>query len=119
MSTAPFQRLARSIPVVVVTGPGTALPVEAGAVVVEIEPAGHDHAAGEECLACASRGDVRVMLFELLERSRQGLVSPFSKVIVDARRSPSPQDVVDRLVPGRQPAFGLRDHTVARNFHLI
>ncbi len=26
--------------------------------------------------------------------------------------------VADAIVPGKLPAFGLRDHTVARNFHL-
>jgi len=119
MSAASFQRSAASTPVIVVTEPDAALPVLPGAAILTIEPALHDHAAGAECIACASRGDVRVLLFDLLERSRRGLVPPYSSVIIDARKVNGPQAVIDRLIPGRQPAFGLRDHTVARSFHLV
>lgn len=118
MSTAPFRPQRQSIPVTVVTGRDEVLPVIPGAALVRIGPSGHDHTAGVECLACAALGDVRVQLFDLLEQARTGAIAPVTAVIVDARQADNPQDVVDRLVPGRLPAFGLRDHTVARSFHL-
>jgi hypothetical protein len=114
--SAPFAAAATAIPVTVVTsGP---LPPADGAALVTIEPkSGHDH-TGAECLVCSTRGNIRVLLFELLEQARLGAVRPFASVIVDARQAPDPEAVVDALVPGRLPAFGLRDHTVARSFRL-
>lgn len=118
MSAAPFAKSARSIPVTIVTGGDAPLPEEAGIAVVRVTSSEHAHAPGTECPACAASGDVRVALFELLEKARLGLVPPFETVVVDARGHASPQAIADRLIPGRQPAFGLRDHTVARSFHL-
>jgi hypothetical protein len=37
---------------------------------------------------------------------------------VDATEAADTTAVADALVPGRLPAFGLRDHAVAHNFHL-
>jgi len=113
----PYQRRARSVPVIVVTG-GDTLPPVAGARMLTLPAASeHDHSGGE-CLACATRGDVRALLFELQERVRLGFDTDCAAVVVDARGVENPQDVVDRLIPGKLPAFGLRDHAVARNFHL-
>ena len=114
---APFAATAKSVPVTVVTdGP---LPIMGvGVALIAIEDAsGHDHKGGE-CLVCNTRGNVRVLLFELLEQARQGAMAPFTSVVVDARHATDPQAVVDALVPGRLPAFGMRDHTVARSFRL-
>ncbi|HEY4200452.1 MAG TPA: hypothetical protein VGM83_07800 [Devosiaceae bacterium] len=105
------------MPVTVVTG-GDRLPVIAGARTVVIEDAGDHEHASTECLVCNTRGDVRTLLFELQERVRLGDITDYAAVIVDARKAQNPQEVVDRLIPGRLPAFGLRDHAVARNFHL-
>ncbi|HVX81198.1 MAG TPA: hypothetical protein VHB23_07460 [Devosiaceae bacterium] len=115
--SAPFAAAARAIPVTVVTsGP---LVVPEGAAHITMEPeTGHDH-AGADCLVCATRGNVRVLLFELLEQARIGAVPPFSSVVVDARQAADPQAVIDALMPGKVPAFGLRDHTVARSFRLV
>lgn len=113
----PYQRRARSVPVIVVTG-GDTLPPVAGARTLTLPAAGeHDHSGGE-CLACATRGDIRALLFELQERVRLGFDTDCAAVVVDARAAENPQQVVDRLIPGKLPAFGLRDHAVARNFHL-
>lgn len=113
----PYQRRARSVPVIVVTG-GDTLPPIAGARTVTMPSASdHDHTGGE-CIACSTRGDVRALLFELQERVRLGDVGDYAAVVVDARTAADPQDVIDRLIPGKLPAFGLRDHAVARNFHL-
>jgi hypothetical protein len=114
---APFAATAKPLPVTVVTD-GPRPMVGAGVALITIEDAaGHDHGGGE-CLVCNTRGNVRVLLFELLEQARQGAVLPFTSVVVDARKAADPRAVVDALVPGKLPAFGMRDHTVARSFIL-
>jgi hypothetical protein len=86
--------------------------------VVHLDAPLHAHEPGTECIACESRGNVRVLLFELQEKLSRGMVEPFVRVVVDATDAADPAAVADALVPGRLPAFGLRDHAVARNFHL-
>jgi G3E family GTPase len=78
----------------------------------------HDHAPGTECVACATQTDIRALLFDLLQSARQGRRPAFTRVIVDTSALPDPSVVIDRLVPGKVPALGLRDHAVAKNFHL-
>lgn len=116
--TDPFARLARSIPVTVVTTPVTGTTTADGIAVIVMEPSRHDHAAGVECIACASANDIRALLFDLLQSARQGHRPTFTRVIVDATALPDPAGLIDRLTPGKLPAVGLRDHAVARNFHL-
>ncbi|QMV02075.1 hypothetical protein GHV40_11570 [Devosia sp. D6-9] len=118
MTSAPFERRAQSIPVTIVAGRDEALPSIPGATVLRVERPLHQHEAGAECVACAARSDVRVLLFDLLERARRGMVLPFSAVIIDARGMDDGEAIAERLLPGKQPAFGLRDHTVLRSFHL-
>jgi hypothetical protein len=113
---APFTAPGKAIPVTVVADGDLTLPP--GVTLVTLpDAAGHDHARAE-CLVCATRGNVRVLLFELMEQVRLGTVPPPSAVVVDARRAADPRGVIDALVPGRIPAFGLRDHAVARAFRL-
>lgn len=115
MST-PFDRASSSIPVTVVTS--DAVRDQPGDVVVlRLEPALHEHPAGQECVACAARADIRAMLFDLLQEVRTGARPAFRRVMIDAHRLADPQPVIDRLDP-HSPASGLRDHTVARSFHL-
>ncbi|MDB5539334.1 MAG: putative GTPase family [Devosia sp.] len=118
-SPAPFARRDRSVPVTVVTdkavlsrfgGRDTA--------VVRLDAPLHAHEPGTECIACESHGNVRVLLFELQEKVRLGMAEPFVRVVVDASEVTDVTAVADALVPGKLPAFGLRDHAVARNFHL-
>ncbi len=118
-SPAPFARRERSVPVTVVTDKA-ALSRFGGrdTAVVHLDAPLHAHAPGTECIACDSRGNVRVLLFELTEKVRLGMVEPFVRVVVDATDEADAAAVVDALVPGKLPAFGLRDHAVARNFHL-
>jgi hypothetical protein len=121
--TTPYQRRAEPIPVTVVIGTRKvddllAVPGNRQVAVIRIEPPEHDHGVGVQCLACAARGDVRAMLFDLLEGARLGLREPFTGVIVDATALPDAAEVADRIVPGKLPAFGLRDHAVAKNFRL-
>ncbi len=61
---------------------------------------------------------MRVLLFELQEKVRLGMAEPFLRVVVDATDVTDREAVADAIVPGKLPAFGLRDLTVARNFHL-
>lgn len=118
-SLAPYARGARSVPVTVVTDKA-ALGRFGGrdTAVIRLEAPLHAHEPGTECIACESRGNVRVLLFELQEKLNRGMVDPFVRVVVDATDAPDTQAVADAIVPGRLPAFGLRDHAVARNFHL-
>lgn len=113
--TTPFAATTSSIPVTIIAhgelpapGPGVA--------VLTLEPALHDHDPGNECPACVARGDIRAMLFELLTEVRLKMRPAFRAVLVDAR-GVAAQPVLDRLDP-RAPATALRDHTVARSFHL-
>jgi len=118
-SPAPFARRAISVPVTVVTDKA-ALGRFGGrdTAVVHLDPPLHAHESGTECIACESRGNVRVLLFELQERVRLGMAEPFVRVVVDATDVEDRAAVADAIVPGKLPAFGLRDFTVARNFHL-
>jgi hypothetical protein len=115
MST-PFDKATSSIGVTIVTSDAVAEQPDDVAV-IHLEPALHEHPPGQECVACATRADVRAMLFDLLQESRTGARKPFNRVIIDAHRLRDPQRIVDRLDP-HAPAIGLRDHTVARSFHL-
>lgn len=117
MWRAPYARLARPIPVTVVTAPIAGMTTDDIAV-IRMEPSHHDHAAGVECIACTAASDIRAVLFDLLQSAREGHRPMFTRVVVDASALPDPQDVIDRLTPGKLPALGLRDHAVARNFRL-
>lgn len=116
MSETPFASAGHSIGVTVVTS-GAVPDESADVAVIRLAPAPHEHPPGAECIACAAAGDVRAMLFDLLQEVRLGIRQPFSRVIIDAHRVRDPQRIADRLGPG-VAAVGLRDHTVARSFHL-
>lgn len=118
-SPAPYARRARSVPVTVVTDKA-ALSRFGGrdTAVVHLDAPLHVHTPGAECIACESRGNVRVLLFELQEKLSRGMVEPFVRVVVDASDVTDTAAIADAIVPGKLPAFGLRDHAVARNFHL-
>ena len=117
MST-PFDSAPASIPVTVVTSAGALPPPEPGAARLRLQPALHEHAPGGECPACAARSDIRALLFDLLQRARQPGENPVLSVVVDASALGDAAPIIDRLRRGRVPALGLRDHTVARSFHL-
>ena len=116
MST-PFARTSSSIAVTVVTSDAVPHQQEEGVAVIRLEPALHEHPPGQECVACAAAGDIRAILFDLLQEVRNGSRPSFSGVVIDASRLRDPQAIIDRLDP-HTPATGLRDHTVVRSFHL-
>lgn len=70
------------------------------------------------CLCCTPGSDIRVSLFELLEGANAGRAPVFSKVIVETTGLADPAPIVNALIPGTLPAFGMRDHVVARRFRL-
>jgi hypothetical protein len=113
----PFDKTSSSIPVTVVTSGAAASYAAPGAKLLHLDPALHQHEAGNECVACAARGDIRAMLFGLLQASRSEQ-RPLTSVVVDASDLPDAKPIIDRLETGTVPAFGLRDHTVLRSFHL-
>ena len=118
-SAAPFAARKQSVPVQIESNAGRLAALAGdGVAIVRLDPPAHAHQDGSACLVCETRGDVRVALFELLERERLGAVPPFTRVVVDASAVGDVGAVVDALVPGRRPASGLRDFTVARSFHL-
>lgn len=116
MST-PFDSAKSSIPVTVVTTAGAEKLAPPGARLIHLEPALHEHEPGSECVACAARGDIRALLFDLLQSSRSEQ-RPLTAVVVDASDLKDAKPIIDRIEAGIVPAFGLRDHTVARSFHL-
>ena len=69
------------------------------------------------CLCCTRGGDVRATLHELAIMRDAGAVS-FARVIIETTGLADPAPLVNRLTPGAAPAFGLRDHLVARAFAL-
>ena len=106
------------IPVTLVTTAGRLLPLDSGTALVRLTAnTGHGHADGFQCVACAGRGDVRAILFDLLEEVRLGMRPAFTSVVVDASAVVEPGKVVDALT-GKLQATALRDHTVARRFYL-
>jgi hypothetical protein len=115
--STPFDKATSSIPVTVVTTADARKYAEPGARLLRLEPALHEHEPGSECVACAARGDIRALLFDLLQSSRADK-QPLTSVVVDASDLKDAKPIIDRLERGVVPAFGLRDHTVLRSFHL-
>ncbi len=113
------QRKAGRIPVTLVTEARRLVPLDRSTALVRLAAnTGHGHADGVACLACAGRGDVRAILFDLLEEVRLGLRPAFTSVVVDASAVVEPGKVVEALT-GKLQATALRDHTVARRFYLV
>ncbi|MET3897152.1 hypothetical protein ABIB57_001089 [Devosia sp. UYZn731] len=116
--TAAVQIRADQIPVTLVTTAGWLVSLDPSAALVRLTAnTGHGHADGFQCVACAGRGDVRAILFDLLEEVRLGMRPAFTSVVVDASAVVEPGVVVDALT-GKLKATALRDHTVARRFYL-
>lgn len=106
------------IPVTLVTSAGKLLPLDSDTALVRLAAnTGHGHEDGAQCVACAGRGDVRAILFDLLEEVRLGMRPAFSRVVVDASAVVDCAKVVEALT-GKLQATALRDHTVARRFYL-
>lgn len=69
------------------------------------------------CMCCTLGSDIRATLDELHMLAAAGEVS-FERVIVETTGLADLAPIINDLIPGGSPAFGLRDHVVARNFEL-
>ena len=70
------------------------------------------------CICCTATSDIRASLYELHEARLAGDIPPVSRVVVETTGLADPAPIINSLIPGGAPATGLRDHAVARHFHL-
>lgn len=70
------------------------------------------------CICCTATSDIRASLYELHEARRRGETPAFSRVLIETTGLADPAPIINRLIAGGAPAIGLRDHVVARHFHL-
>jgi G3E family GTPase len=70
------------------------------------------------CLCCTAGSDIRTSLFELHEMAQRQLGRSLSRVIVETTGLADPAPIVNQLISGGSHVTGLRDHVVARRFHL-
>jgi G3E family GTPase len=70
------------------------------------------------CICCTATSDIRASLFELHEARRLGEIGSFSRVLIETTGLADPAPIINSLIAGGAPALGLRDHVVARHFHL-
>lgn len=69
------------------------------------------------CLCCTVGSDIRTTLNELHSFAAAGEIA-FDRVIVETTGLADPAPLINDLLPGGTPAFGLRDHIAARSFEL-
>lgn len=69
------------------------------------------------CICCTAGSDVRSSLDELLHLRRKGAPA-FTHVVIETTGLADPAPIINSLIPGGAPAVALRDHAVARAFHL-
>ncbi|GGA53832.1 CobW family GTP-binding protein [Pelagibacterium lentulum] len=70
------------------------------------------------CLCCNATSDIRTSLYELNDMVVAQAVPRFDRVVIETTGLADPAPIVNSLIPGGAPALGLRDHVVARRFHL-
>jgi G3E family GTPase len=70
------------------------------------------------CICCTAGSDIRSSLYELHDAAAKALGRSFSRVVVETTGLADPAPLVNQLIPGFAPANGLRDHVVARRFHM-
>ncbi|MEM6848232.1 MAG: GTP-binding protein [Pseudomonadota bacterium] len=70
------------------------------------------------CICCTIGGDIRAAVSEMHEAAQKLGRLPLPQVIVETTGMADPAPVVNQLVAGAVPAYGLRDHIVARNYRL-
>lgn len=69
------------------------------------------------CICCTAGSDARASLDELLSL-RRSESAEFSRVVIETTGLADPAPIINSLIPGGAPAVALRDHAVARSFHL-
>lgn len=70
------------------------------------------------CICCTAKSDIRNSLSELHEARLRGEIPPVSRVVIETTGLADPAPIINSIIPGGSPAMGLRDHVVARHFHL-
>ena len=70
------------------------------------------------CICCTATSDIRASLHELHEARLRGDVPPIARVVIETTGLADPAPIINSIIPGGAPAIGLRDHVVARHFHL-
>jgi G3E family GTPase len=70
------------------------------------------------CICCTATSDIRVSLHELHDALVKGQVPAIERVIIETTGLADPAPIINSLIPGGAPVLGLRDHVVARHFHL-
>lgn len=70
------------------------------------------------CICCTATSNMRSSLSELHEARLRGEIPPVSRVVIETTGLADPAPIINSVIPGGSPAVGLRDHVVARHFHL-
>lgn len=70
------------------------------------------------CICCTATSDIRSSLSELHAARLRGDMPPVSRVVIETTGLADPGPIINSIIPGGSPAMGLRDHAVARHFHL-
>ncbi|PJR12739.1 CobW family GTP-binding protein [Sinorhizobium meliloti] len=70
------------------------------------------------CICCTATSDIRASLSELHEARLRGDIPPVSRVVIETTGLADPAPIINSIISGGSPAMGLRDHVVARHFHL-
>ncbi len=70
------------------------------------------------CICCTATSDIRSSLSELHEARLRGDTPPVARVVIETTGLADPAPIINSIIPGGSPAMGLRDHVVARHFHL-
>lgn len=70
------------------------------------------------CICCNATSDIRTSLYELHQAFLEGVMPEISRVVIETTGLADPAPIINSLIAGGRPATGLRDHIVARHFHL-
>ncbi|WER19476.1 GTP-binding protein [Agrobacterium fabrum] len=70
------------------------------------------------CICCTASSDIRTSLYELHQVSLEGVMPEISRVVIETTGLADPAPIINSLIAGGTPVLGLRDHIVARHFHL-
>ncbi|MCZ7448023.1 GTP-binding protein [Agrobacterium rhizogenes] len=70
------------------------------------------------CICCTATSDIRTSLYELHQAFLEGVMPEISRVVIETTGLADPAPIINSLIAGGTPALGLRDHIVARHFHL-
>ncbi|YBV94688.1 GTP-binding protein (plasmid) [Phyllobacteriaceae bacterium JZ32] len=70
------------------------------------------------CICCTATSDIRQSLHELHQARLRDEIPPVLRVVIETTGLADPAPIVNSVIPGGAPAFGLRDHIVACHYYL-